>query len=342
MFTGTWPAGVGFSDVTWYASVAAGAPVGNYTFGVSLAGSSKTLTTVIYVYAPEVHGLQPPDAGEDTTPPVVTITPTLPLGSTATFALAANEDVMFECQLVQGSGEPGDTWEGCSTSSSPAPSSSKTYTALEPGDYLFAARGTDKVGLISTVETYSWTVAPPPDITPPVVTITPTLPLGATATFTLTADEAVETWECQLTKDSTAGDWATCTSPKEYTGLEAGTYVFSARATDAAGNRSAPASSDPWTVATPPVDTTPPVVTVTPTLPLGSKATFTLTADEPVTSFECRLTRNGTAGAWAACTTPKTYTGLKPGTYVFSARATDAAGNWSAPVSSAPWTVRKG
>ena len=41
------------------------------------------------------------------------------------------------------------------------------------------------------------------------------------------------------------------------------------------------------------------------------------------------LTTNGVAGSWEACTSPKTYSGLQPGTYVFSARATDAAGNVS-------------
>ncbi len=79
-----------------------------------------------------MHGEQPPDAGDDTTAPVVTITPDIS-GSTATFALAANEDVMFECQLVSGGGAPGETWEACSTSSSPATSSSQTYSDLAAG-----------------------------------------------------------------------------------------------------------------------------------------------------------------------------------------------------------------
>jgi hypothetical protein len=50
------------------------------------------------------------------------------------------------------------------------------------------------------------------------------------------------------------------------------------------------------------------------------------------------LTTNGVAGSWAACTSPKSYTGLLPGTYKFSAIATDAAGNESF-VSEVEWKV---
>ena len=337
-FTGTWPAGVGFSAVNWYASVAAGAPVGNYTFSVGFTGGTLT-PAVIYVYAPESHGMQPPAAGEDTTPPVVTITPDGTPGSTATFALAADEDVMFECQLVSGGGEPGETWEGCSTSASPAASSSQTYADLEPGDYLFAARGTDKVGLVSTVVTFSWTVVLA-DTTPPIVTIASVGDPGTTAAFALEADEPA-TFECRLTKDDTPGTWEDCTPPVEYTALEDGTYVFSARATDEAGNTSAEASSERWTVYTPPGDTTPPVVTITPEGEPGATASFTLSADESAT-FECQLTRNSRVlEGWATCPSSMSYTDLKVGTYVFSARATDAAGNTST-ADTETWTVKKG
>ncbi len=45
--------------------------------------------------------------------------------------------------------------------------------------------------------------------------------------------------------------------------------------------------------------------------------------------------------AWATCESPKDYTNLKVGTYVFSARATDAAGNTST-ADTVTWTVKKG
>ena len=54
-------------------------------------------------------------------------------------------------------------------------------------------------------------------------------------------------------------------------------------------------------------------MTVTPVGTPGATATFTLTADEAVT-FGCQLTKNGkVTEPWASCTSPKTYTGLKPG-----------------------------
>ena len=82
-------------------------------------------------------------------------------------------------------------------------------------------------------------------------------------------------------------------------------------------------------------------MTVTPVGTPGSTATFTLTANEPVMTFECQLTKSGkVTEAWATCTSPKTYTNLKAGNYVFSARATDLAGNVSA-VATASWTVKK-
>ncbi|MGN6577942.1 MAG: hypothetical protein ACTHKG_19895, partial [Nocardioides sp.] len=245
---GTWNATfpAGYTPVTWYVTVIAGAPVGNYGFSIALEGSNNLGPVLIAFEAPESHGEQPPDAGEDTTPPVATLT--------------------------------------------------------VDGD------------------------------------------LGASASFTFTSNEAESTFECMLTKDGTVlEDWAGCTSPKTYSGLEAGTYLFSVRATDKAGNVSTVKSSAEWTVdETPPTgDATPPTVTLEPDGIPGSTATFTFTANETAT-FECQLTKGDRVQeAWASCTSPKTYTGLKPGSYVFSVRATDTAGNVSTD-DTPSWTVTKG
>jgi len=171
--------------------------------------------------------------------PVVTIEPVGTPGASATFTLNADEPATFECQLSKDGSEL-YAWAACT--------SPKAYTDLEPGAYVFSARGTDSVGLISTVVTATWLVAPPDDTTPPVVTITPEGTPGATATFNLTADEDPVTFECQLTRNAEVTEvWATCSSTKTYTALKVGTYVFSARAVDAAGNRSDP-KSETWTV----------------------------------------------------------------------------------------------
>ncbi|HEX3004072.1 MAG TPA: VCBS repeat-containing protein, partial [Angustibacter sp.] len=226
---GSWTASLdaGYTPVTWYATVATGALVGNYAFTVTLAGGNTLSPLVIAVSAPETHGQKPPDAGVDTTAPVVSATAVGELGSTASFTLSANEDpVTFECQLTTNT--VAGLWEACT--------SPKTYTDLLPGDYVFSVRGTDGAGNVSAVVSKSWTVAAP-DTTAPVVTVTPVNVLGATASFTLAADEDSATFECQLTRNGTVVQaWAACTSPQAYSNLAEGDYVFSARATDAAGN----------------------------------------------------------------------------------------------------------
>ena len=329
---GTWNATVaaGFTPVTWYVTVAEGAPVGSYTFGVDLTGGNTLAPISVVVFAPETNGQQPPDTGDDTIAPVLTISPDVVSGSTVTFTLTSSESpVDFTCML-QLNGAPG-TMEACS--------SPVTYTDLAPGSYVFSAQATDKALNASQVVTRSWIVEPP-DTTPPVITMEPVGTPGATATFEFGSVEAGVTFECTLTKDDVAGTAeAPCTSPKTYADLAPGTYTFSVVGIDAIGNRSEPEVSDPWTV-TAPADTTPPVVTITPTL-LGTTSRFTLTADEPGVTFQCQLTKNGRVSkAWAPCTSPVTYTKLSPASYVLSVKGTDAAGNISA-VKTQSWTVVK-
>jgi hypothetical protein len=88
-------------------------------------------------------------------------------------------------------------------------------------------------------------------------------------------------------------------------------------------------------------DTTPPVATID-SGPADGKTvidtnstsvTFTFSANEPST-FECQLSRKGTVEqAWAACTSPQSYSNLTTGSYTFELRATDTAKNTSDVVS---------
>ncbi|HSN07221.1 MAG TPA: hypothetical protein VLV82_07740, partial [Candidatus Angelobacter sp.] len=207
--------------------------------------------------------------------------------------------------------------------------------------YIFSARATDKGGLVSDVVTKSWSVTP--DITAPVLTVTPVGTPGASATFTLTSNEAGSTFECMLTRNGTeiVEDWAACESPHNYTGLPAGNYVFSARATDLAANVS-DVKTQSWNVVALP-DTTPPVVTITPTVLPGETATFEFGANETFVTFTCELTKSGKAvEAVAPCTSPVTYTGLKPGKYVFTVIGTDLSGNASTKTLSWTYTKAKG
>jgi Big-like domain-containing protein/parallel beta helix pectate lyase-like protein len=87
-----------------------------------------------------------------------------------------------------------------------------------------------------------------------------------------------------------------------------------------------------------PTDTTPPSTTIS-SGPSGSttatSATFAFASSESGSTFECKLD----AGAFAACTSPKGYTGLAVGAHTFSVRAKDAAGNVDASPATAAWTV---
>lgn len=148
VLAGDWsqPLTAGRNLVTWYVTIAEGAPVGSYSIGVSLAGGNTLDPAVVSVAAPEQHG------NHDTTPPVVTITVVGELGSDATFTLSANEeDVVYQCRLVKND-VPG-AWGECDETG-------VTYTGLSPGVYSFHVKGTDAAGNVSHTFFKTWTVVP--------------------------------------------------------------------------------------------------------------------------------------------------------------------------------------
>src|SRR5215468_2668870 len=85
-------------------------------------------------------------------------------------------------------------------------------------------------------------------------------------------------------------------------------------------------------------DTTPPETTIS-SGPSGSvtstTATFAFVSNEASATFECRLD----GGAWAACSSPRSYTALLIGPHQFDVRATDPSGNVDATPASQTWTI---
>jgi hypothetical protein len=244
-------------------------------------------------------------------------------------AFKSNEtSATFECLLDSGA------WGPCT---SPA-----VYSGITPGEHDFAVRAVDAAGNVDTTPANdSWTVTPPPvgDTTAPDTSITsgPGATTAATvASLAFSSSEANSSFECQL--DS--GAWAACDSPKAYSGLAVGAHQFAVRATDAASNVDATPATQSWTVTStpPPVDTTAPDTSIASgpgSTTTATTASLVFSSTEAGTSFECQLD----SGAWAGCSSPKSYSGLAAGAHQFSVRATDAAGNVDATPASQAWTV---
>ena len=226
-------------------------------------------------------------------------------------------DLTFQCRL------DGAPYAACS---SPTTYTTAQLNAMTPGNHTFQVRAIDEANNIGQPTSHTFTVA---DITDPNTSITgnpqPTT-TNTTASFTFSgADDGTAaanlTFECKLD----TGAWEACTSAKTYSGLAATSHTFSVRATDAAGNTDESPASFSWTIEAL-ADTTAPNTSITqepPATTTETTATFAFSSTETGSTFACKLD----TGAWAACTTPKTYTGLTVGPHTFSVRATDAAGN---------------
>jgi hypothetical protein len=256
-------------------------------------------------------GLQPSVIVDGTAPTVaLTGKPSNPSNDTSpNFLFSANEPSTFECKL------DGAAFAPCT--------SPRGYTGVASGPHTFTVRATDAAG--NAAETsYGWTI----DTDPPTASITakPSNPSNdTTPSFTFSADEAA-TFQCKLD----AGAFAACNTPQAYPTLGDGPHTFAVKATDTAGN-AGPVTSYGWTI-----DTVPPTASITakPSNPSNDTTpSFTFSAGEPST-FECKLD----AAAFAACPSPKSYTGVTAGPHTFAVRAKDTAGN-TGPEASYAWTI---
>ena len=258
----------------------------------------------------------------DTTKPDTTIN-TGPSGTittnAASFTFSGTEmDVTFDCKL-DGPGSTTGQWERCF--------SPLALSSLADGTYTLSVRATDTANNIdATPATRTFTV----DTTAPDTTLG-TVTTGASSSFAFSSEPGA-TFECKLDRPSGAGTFAACTSPQTYTGLTDGSYTFTVRAKDAAGNVDQTPATRSFTV-----DTTAPETTID-SATTGASSSFSFTS-EPGATFECKLDGPSGAGTYATCTSPQTYTGLTDGAYTFSVRARDAAGNIDATPATRTFTV---
>jgi hypothetical protein len=87
-------------------------------------------------------------------------------------------------------------------------------------------------------------------------------------------------------------------------------------------------------------DTTPPETTIdagpsSTSAAYNGDPSFSFSSSEPNSTFECKLDN----GSWAACSSPKGYSGLANGEHTFSVRAIDQAGNVDASPATRQWSV---
>jgi hypothetical protein len=287
--------------------------------GAAFAACTSPLTTAALTDAPHTFDVRAVDsAGNvdptpatqtfsvDTTAPNTTLTPIAsPTNDTTpTFAFSSEAGATFACRV------DGAAFAACT--------SPFTTDALLQGSHTVEVRATDAAGNVDpTPASQTFTV----DTTAPNTTLTPiSSPTNdTTPTFSFTS-EAGASFQCRVD----GAVFAACTSPLTTAALADGTHAFDVRAIDAAGNVDATPASQTFTI-----DTTAPNTTITAGADNpgnDSTPTFTFTATEPGSTFQCRVD----GAAFATCASPFTTAVLNDGSHTFDVRATDAAGNTDA------------
>lgn len=176
----------------------------------------------------------------DTTAPVVSISAnpaSVVSSSTASFTFAATDAGTvngYQCKVDSAS------YAACT--------SPKTISGLSVGAHTFYVTATDIAGNTSSAQTVNWTI----DKTGPTTTISSATTgsvSSTSASFSFSATDSgggtVASYQCQI--DGAA--YATCTSPKAYTGLSQGSHTFYVRAVDSVGNTGTAVTST-WVVDT--------------------------------------------------------------------------------------------
>lgn len=146
--------------------------------------------------------------------------------------------------------------------------------------------------------------------------------------FRFTSSDANATFECRIDNEVQQP----CRSPYVRK-LPDGTYSFSVRAMDAAGNRDETPAESVWTIDTVAPDTL--LMGGPPAVDNSVVARFAFRASEPHGSFDCSLDGAG----YASCTSPVSFGPVGNGAHAFAVRAQDRAGNLDASPAIYAWSV---
>ena len=237
-------------------------------------------------------------------------------------------DVNFSFDIEIGTGDSLKTVRCQLSNAAAVDCASKTisFNTLADGQYQ----------LMITVETAKGALANQSlsfkkDTTPPVVMVTQTpasVTGSTTASFAFSAiDNLAGQVQIQCSLNNTISN---CTSPLIINNLVAGAHNLKIQAIDLVGHISAVYSYD-WTI-----NLSAPTISITTVIPTFTNLTsqsisFTGTG---VAGFECQID----GGVYAACISPKAYTGLSSAAHIFNVRGITAAAVATAPVA-VSWVV---
>ncbi|HEU0034557.1 MAG TPA: LamG domain-containing protein [Kofleriaceae bacterium] len=259
----------------------------------------------------------PPD---DNTAPETTITaapPEFAAAGSSTFEFSSDDPAAhFECSI------DGDTPVACNS----------PYTrTLGDGAHTFSVRAIDAIGNSDdTPAEHLWTI----DTVAPSTMLTDTPPSADNSVmvqFAFESNEMNVIFECSLDNAS----FVQCTTGQQFGPLSDGAHSFAVRAKDRAGNVDASPSIFAWNVDTSTPDTQ---ILSGPSGPTdSSSATFTFVSPDAGAGATYTCSLDG--GAYSACTSPKTVSGLTMGNHVFAVRVRDAVGNMDPTPATREWSV---
>jgi hypothetical protein len=313
--------GVGRLNPEYQIVSATGSYEANGTLSASGDWSAAVATYRMDVEAPSPAITQPPAATNDVTPTVEGTSGTYNSDSqTITLRIYEGPDisgVLLDTRVTTRDGSGG--W------------SLDVPTPLAEGIYTVQAEQTDLAGNVGQSLAHTFevdTTAPEP----PTLESTPPAEGNDTSVQWAFSGEASAVFECRLEKGSTTiSDWTDCDGLASYTLVDGdGTYTFSVRQTDPAGNTSDGASFDYL------LDTEAPSVNITdaPASPGNDVDPVWSFASEPGSTTECSLDGpGGPVDPSAPCAGSYTFdlSGLPDGDYTFGVQATDTASNSGPP-----------